>query len=66
MIKKVFLHVVAFVMILPCLLMFNAGSTIINFLGLAWVLFLVAASNTNAGKRFLRSYYREILRLERM
>ena len=58
------LHGVAFVAILPCILTLSEGSLIINLIGILYMLLLFGLSYTKPGKRFIRSYYREILRLE--
>ena len=64
--KRVRLHLVAFVMLMPCALMFNSGEAVYNFIGVAWFFILCCLGSTDKGKRFIRSYYREILRLEKM
>ena len=58
------LHSVAFVAILPCILTLSEGSLVVNLMGIIYTLFLFRLSYTKPGKRFIRSYYREILRLE--
>ena len=58
------LHSVAFAAILPCILTLSEGSLIINLVGILYILLLFRLSCTKCGKRFIRSYYREILRLE--
>lgn len=63
--KRVRLHLIAFALLLPCMMAFNEGKLVLNFLGLAWILVLFFLSSTMKGKRFIRDYYREILRLER-
>lgn len=64
--KRVRLHLVAFVMLMPCILLVNDGEAVYNFIGLAWIFVLCCISCTSKGKRFIRSFYREILRLEKM
>lgn len=58
------LHSIAFVVILPCILALSEGPLIINLIGIAYILFLFRLSSTKIGKRFIRRYYKEILRLE--
>lgn len=58
------LHSIAFAIILPCILAFSEGSLIINLLGIVYILFLFKLSGTTIGKRFIRSYYKEILWIE--
>lgn len=62
--KSIKLHSIAFAIILPCILIFSEGELIINILGLVYMLFLFRLSGTTKGKQFVRSYYKEILRLE--
>lgn len=58
------LHSVAFAVILPCILALSEGSLIINLVGVLYILLLFRLSYTKPGKQFIRSYYREVLRLE--
>ena len=59
------LHSVAFAVILPCILALSEGSQIINLVGgVLYILLLFRLSYTKPGKQFIRSYYREVLRLE--
>ena len=58
------LHSTAFVVALPCILALSEGLLIINLIGIAYILFLFRLSSTKIGKRFIRRYYKEILRLE--
>lgn len=58
------LHSIAFAVILPCILALSEGLLIINLIGIAYILFLFKLSSTKIGKRFIRRYYKEILRLE--
>ena len=58
------LHSIAFAVILPCILALSGGLLIINLIGTAYILFLFRLSSTKIGKRFIRRYYKEILRLE--
>jgi len=58
------LHSIAFAIILPCILALSEGSLIINLVGMLYTLLLFRLSYTKPGKRFIRSYYREVLRLE--
>lgn len=58
------LHSIAFAAILPCILTLSESSLIVNLAGIIYTLLLFRLSRTKRGKRFIRSYYREILRLE--
>ena len=58
------LHSIAFAVILPCILALLEGSLIINLVGILYMLLIFRLSYTKPGKRFIRSYYREVLRLE--
>ena len=58
------LHSIAFAAILPCILTLSEGSLIVNLMGIIYALLLFRLSYTKSGKRFIRSYYREILQLE--
>ena len=58
------LHSIAFVIILPCILALSEGQLVINLVGILYILLLFRLSYTKPGKRFIRSYYREVLRLE--
>lgn len=58
------LHSIAFAVILPCILALLEGSLIINLVGVLYILLLFRLSYTKPGKRFIRRYYKEILRLE--
>jgi len=58
------IHSLAFVIFMPCVMAFSEGSLIINAIGLAYILVLFKLSGTTIGKRFIRSYYKEILWIE--
>ena len=58
------LHSIAFAVILPCILALSEGSSIINLVGVLYILLLFRLSYTKPGNQFIRSYYREVLRLE--
>lgn len=58
------LHSIAFAVILPCILALLEGSLIINLVGVLYILLIFRLSYTKPGKRFIRRYYKEILRLE--
>ena len=68
MMKRISLHLIAFVALMPCMLMFNVSEQIwVNFLGIIYVAYLFLAWNESKRvRRFFRDYYREILRIERM
>ena len=51
----------------PCLLAFTAGSLIVAAVGALYMAGLVyAGGHTAKGKRFARTYYKEVLRLEKL
>lgn len=62
--KSIKIHGIAFAIILPCILVFSEGEPVVNLIGIAYILFLFKLSGTTIGRRFIRSYYREILRIE--
>ena len=63
--KRIILHLVALAVFLPCTLIVCDGSIVFNLLGVIYVVWLVlVASRTDTGRRFIRRYYHEILRLE--
>ena len=65
--KRITLHFTACALLAPCLLAFTAGSLILNAAGALYMAGLVYASgHTARGKRFARTYYKEILRLEKL
>lgn len=58
------IHCLAFVILMPCTMTFSEGSLVVNILGVAYMLLLFRLSSTTIGRRFIRTYYKEILRLE--
>ena len=68
MMKRIFLHLTALVVLLPCLLLFNVSEHLwINFLGAVYIGYLAVLMNeSETARRFARRYYHEILRLENM
>ena len=65
--KRITQHLAAFAVFAPCLLTFTAGSLFVNAAGVAYMAGLVYASgHTARGKRFARTYYKEVLRLEKL
>ena len=67
MIKRIMLHLIAFVALVPCMLMFNvSGGIWVNILGFIYVCYLIILCNEcEAVRKFIRRYYHEILRIER-
>lgn len=67
MIKRIMLHLIAFVALVPCMLMFNVSGEIwVNILGFIYVCYLIILCNEcEAVRKFIRRYYHEILRIER-
>lgn len=68
MMKRIALHLIAFVVLMPCVLIFNiSGELWLNTLGIIYVCYLfILVNESERVRRFVRDYYREILRLERM
>ena len=66
--QRIILHLIAFVAMMPCMLVFNASGEIwINFLGLVYCAYLIILLNESAtARRFLRRYYHGILRMENL
>ena len=65
--KRITLHFTACALFAPCLLAFTAGDLFVNAVGVAYMAGLVyAGGHTAKGKRFARTYYREVLRLEKL
>lgn len=68
MIKRICLHLIAFVVLMPCVLVFNvSGEWWVNFLGGIYCAYLaILVNESETAQKFLRRYYHEILRLENM
>lgn len=66
--QRIILHLIAFVAMMPCMLVFNVSEEIwVNFLGFVYCAYLVILLNeSEKARRFLRRYYHEILRIENM
>lgn len=65
--KRLSLHLTAFALLIPCVAAFSEGNLLVTLCGFIYLFWLwLAANETERGRRFLRDYYREILRLERM
>ena len=65
--KRITLHFTACALFAPCLLAFTVGSLAVNILGTLYMAGLVYASgHTARGKKFARTYYKEVLRLEKL
>ena len=65
--KRTTLHFTACALFAPCLMAFTAGSLIVAAIGAAYMAGLVYVSgHTAKGKRFARTYYKEVLRLEKL
>lgn len=59
------LHLQACALFAPAIFLLS-GTIIIVLLGVLYCYFLYRFSSTKYGRKFLRSYYKEILRLENM
>ena len=66
--QRIILHLTMFVVLMPCMLVFNFSKEWwINFIGLVHCCYLVILLNeSERAQRFLQRYYREIRRLESM
>ena len=65
--KRITLHFTACALFAPYLLAFTSGSLFVNAAGALYIAGLVyACSHTARGKRFARTYYKEVLRLEKL
>ena len=66
--KRIFLHLTALVVLLPCLLLFNVSEHLwVNFIGAVYIGYLAVLTNeSETAKKFVCRYYHEILRLENM
>ena len=65
--KRITLHFTAFALLAPCLMAFTAGSLFVTAAGAAYIAGLVyVCGHTARGKRFVRTYYDEITRLEKL
>ena len=66
--QRIILHLTMFVVLMPCLLVFNVSNDCwINLLGLIYCCYLIIVLNeSKRAQKFLRRYYHEILRLESM
>lgn len=65
--KRITLHFTACALFAPCLLAFTAGSIFVNAAGAAYMAGLVyECGHTARGRKFARTYYDEITRLEKL
>ena len=65
--KRIKLHLTACALFAPCMLAFTAGDLFVNAVGVAYMAGLVYASgHTGRGRKFARTYYKEVLRLEKL
>ena len=66
--QRIILHLTMFVVLMPCMLVFNvSGEWWVNFVGLVYCCYLAILLNeSERAQKFLRRYYHEILRLENM
>lgn len=66
--KRIMLHLTAFVVLVPCVLLLNdSGEWWLNVIGMVYVGSLaIILTESKRAKKFLCEYYREILRLENM
>ncbi len=66
--QRICLHLIAFVALMPCMLVFNiSGEVWINFIGFVYCAYLAILLNESEKvRRFVRRYYHEILRMENL
>ena len=66
--QRIILHLTMFVVLMPCVLVFNvSGEWWVNVVGIIYCCYLVILLNESKRvQRFVRRYYREILRLQNM
>lgn len=65
--KSILLHLRAFVCVAPVVAVFSEGSLWVNTLGLLYFVWLaIWMSDSPSGRRFVRDYYAEVLRIEHM
>ena len=65
--KRITQHLTACALFAPCLLAFTAGSLFVTAAGAAYIAGLVyVCGHTARGKRFARTYYKEVLKLEKL
>lgn len=65
--KRITLHLTACALLAPCLSAFTAGSLFVAAVGALYMAGLVyACGHTARGRKFARTYYKEVLRLEKL
>ena len=64
--KVIKLHLIALVAFLPCIMIVSEDNPVINILGLLWAVLVYRLSVTKPGKKFVCSYWREIIRIENL
>ena len=65
--KRIILHLEALAIVVPFLLLISSESIALNAFGAVYLVYVTCfASQTPVGKRFFRSYYHEILRMDSM
>ena len=67
MIKRIFLHLTAFVAVVPVMAVFSEGSVWVNAIGMVYFVCLgIWLNDSPRGRKFLRDYCNEVHRIERM
>lgn len=65
--KRIIIHIEALAILVPFLLLMLSDSIALNTFGAVYFVYIVCfVSQSPVGRRFFRSYYHEILRLDRM
>lgn len=57
MIKSIILHVIGFILLLPCLLIVSENENCdftLNFIGLCWIVILIILAQTKIGKWYIK------------
>ena len=66
--QRIIMHLTMFVVLMPCMLVFNFSKEWwVNIVGIVYCCYLAILLNESGrAQRFVRRYYHEILRLENM
>ena len=62
--KRIKIHIIAFAIFLPLITIFSEGNLAINLFGIIYAFSLFWLSKTTRGKQFIRSYHKEVCRIE--
>jgi len=65
--KRIMLHLEALLIVAPFLLLVLSDSLALNTFGVVYLVYIVCfVSQSPVGRRFFRSYYHELLRIDNM